>query len=482
MDGALQSGIPIGAHHMLLNPLEGQAQAERDQDTHATSLIAIPGSRQAPLDNLSGHGLSRCRFGNDTTERGPFRHSGRNPGRQDRAGEEANVSQAQGSRSTAESLVSRGAAIRDRTFAHIFKNLSVYSILYEDSEVDERFLEIGPDSTILEITGAGCRTAGHVSQHPRSIDAVDINGHHLALTALKISAVRHVPEQRTLHALFGGAPSTDSRQHLGDTVSGLPTWLRHYWEARRRSLREGLLGRGLTAQLLGWLRFLSGIDESFLRQLIAKPVSARLTLVDELFEPVFRRREVAAVLRSPLCLLALGVNYAQRDRMLSAERTDIVGFVMKHLRKVASTDLARNWFAWFSLAGRFDTEEQEALPPYLRRDRHQRALKAPTEVRYHHRNIFDVLDAAQSRTWSHFTLCDAPDWLPEPAQRKLLLAILRASRDGGVLQYRSVEPTSIVERLGLERHFQRMQVASQTATQLDRTCQYRSVNLYRIVH
>jgi S-adenosylmethionine-diacylglycerol 3-amino-3-carboxypropyl transferase len=191
---------------------------------------------------------------------------------------------------------------------------------------------------------------------------------------------------------------------------------------------------------------------------------------------------VAAVLRSPLCLLALGVNYAQRDRILSAERVDFIAFLVKHLRKVASTDLARNWFAWFSFAGRFDTEDQEALPPYLRRDRHQRSLTSPTVVRYHHRNIFDVLEEASPRTWSHFSLCDAPDWMAESAQRKLLLAILRTSRDGGVLQYRSVEPASIVRRLGLERHFQRLQIASRQATELDRTCQYRSVNLYRIVH
>ncbi len=197
------------------------------------------------------------------------------------------MSEAQGLREAHGSGARNRTALRDRTFAHVFSNLSVYSILYEDSEVDERFLEIGHDSTILGITGAGCRTAGHVSQHPRSIDAVDINRHHLALTALKVSAVRHVPEQRALHTLFGGAPGKDPRHHLGETVSRLPTWLRFYWKARQGSLRDGLLGRGLTAQLLGWLRFLSGIDERFLRQLIAKPVSARLTLVDELFEPVF---------------------------------------------------------------------------------------------------------------------------------------------------------------------------------------------------
>jgi S-adenosylmethionine-diacylglycerol 3-amino-3-carboxypropyl transferase len=372
--------------------------------------------------------------------------------------------------------------LRDRTFAHVFSNIFVYSILYEDSEVDERFLEIGRDSTILGISGAGCRIAGHVSQHPRSIDAVDINRHHLALTALKVSAVRHVRQPEALHTVFGDVPGRDPRPLIGQAIDPLPGWIRAYWRARAGSLRHGVLGRGLTAQLLSWLRFLSGIDEKMFRTLIAKPVAERLEMLNALFEPLFYRKDVATLLRSPLCLLALGVNYAQRDRMLSTEQVDIIGFLMQHIRRVGATDLARNWFGWFAFTGRFNAEDQEALPPYLRRDRHERSLDSPTRVHYHHRNVFDLLDDGAPRTWSHYVLCDALDWMAEPVQRRLLQSILRTSRDGGVLQYRSVEPHSIVQRLGLERHFQRMEAVSQEATVLDRTCQYRSVNLYRIVH
>jgi S-adenosylmethionine-diacylglycerol 3-amino-3-carboxypropyl transferase len=372
--------------------------------------------------------------------------------------------------------------LRDRTFAHVFSNISVYSLLYEDSEVDERFLEIDGDSTILGISGAGCRIAGHVSQHPKSIDAVDINRHHLALTALKVSAVRHVREPEALHTVFGDVPGRDPRPYIGRAIDPLPGWIRAYWRSRASSLRHGLLGRGLTAQLLGWLRFLAGIDEAMFRRLIAKPVGERLEMLNGLFEPLLRRKDVSTLLRSPICLLALGVNYAQRDRMLSAEKMDLINFLMQHIRRVGATDLARNWFGWFAFTGRFNAEDEEALPPYLRQDRHARSLDAPTKVHYHHRNVFNVLDDGAPGTWSHFVLCDALDWMAEPVQHRLLTSILRTSREGGVLQYRSVEPHSIVQRLGLERHFQRMEAVSNEATVLDRTCQYRSVNLYRIVH
>jgi S-adenosylmethionine-diacylglycerol 3-amino-3-carboxypropyl transferase len=382
----------------------------------------------------------------------------------------------------ANQAVAKPSRLRDRTFAHVFSNIFVYSILYEDSEVDERFLEIGRDSTILGISGAGCRIAGQVSQHPTSIDAVDINRHHLALTALKVSAVRHVREPEALHTVFGDVPGRDPRPFIGAAIDPLPGWIRAYWRSRTGTLRHGLLGRGLTAQLLSWLRYLAGIDEKTFRALIAKPLAERLEMLNALFEPLLHRKDVSALLRSPLCLLALGVNFAQRDRMLSTEQVDIIGFLMQHIRRVGATDLARNWFGWFAFTGRFNAEDEEALPPYLRRDRRERSLESPTKVHYHHRNIFDVLDDGPKNAWSHYVMCDALDWMSEPVQRRLLQSILRTSRDGGVLQYRSVEPHSIVQRLGLEQHFQRMEAASQEATLLDRTCQYRSVNLYRIVH
>ena len=82
--------------------------------------------------------------------------------------------------------------LRDVAFQHTFQQLFVYNILFEDAEVDETHLEIGERSRVLSITGAGCGVAGMLSRDPRSIDAVDINPHHLALTALKCTAAQRL--------------------------------------------------------------------------------------------------------------------------------------------------------------------------------------------------------------------------------------------------------------------------------------------------
>jgi S-adenosylmethionine-diacylglycerol 3-amino-3-carboxypropyl transferase len=375
------------------------------------------------------------------------------------------------------------APVADLAFQQVFKHLLVYNILFEDSEVDEQFLGIDERSTVLGISGAGCRIAGHLSQHPRRLDAVDMNRHHLALTGLKVSAARSLESYGTFYDLFGRGWHPDPEPIVQRLAAPLPEWMARRWRANHGLFARGLHARGLTARLFAMLRRLAGVDEGWLRMLIALAPERRRQLVRSTFEPVLRRPWVRGFLESPAHLVAVGVNHAQRKRMLETEGTpDIVGFLLMHLDRVAMTDLARNWFAWHSIVGHFNHEDERAVPPYLRRDRHERSLRAPTEVAFHPRDILDVLDEAGPRTWSHFTLCDAPDWMPHAVQKRLFDAVLRASRDGGVMHYRTVEAESLVMRHGLEKHLVPMREETAKATALDRTRQFRGVRYYRIVH
>ena len=80
--------------------------------------------------------------------------------------------------------------IRDLSFEAVFRRVFVYNILFEDAEVDGLFFNVQQDSSVLGISAAGCGLASLVRFQPRRIDAVDINGHHLALASLKLTASR----------------------------------------------------------------------------------------------------------------------------------------------------------------------------------------------------------------------------------------------------------------------------------------------------
>jgi S-adenosylmethionine-diacylglycerol 3-amino-3-carboxypropyl transferase len=373
--------------------------------------------------------------------------------------------------------------LADAAFQRVFSHLFVYNILFEDSEVDERFLGIDASSTVLGISGAGCRIAGHLSQRPKHVDAVDINGHHLALTGLKVEGARRLRSYGEFYDLFARGSAPDAGRTVEELAAGLPAHLQSHVKRHRAMFSKDLFAGGLTARLMRILQVLTGVDERWLRSLMTMEVGERKRLVLETFRPVFAMPAVKYLLESPLHLVSIGVNYAQCERMLRMEGVvDVAAFLLMHLQRVAATDVSRNWFAWYAIAGHYNHDDQQAMPPFLRKDHHERSCGSNTTVSYHHKSIFDVLDEAEPKTWSHFTMCDAPDWMSDAAQERLFRAVIRAGRDGGVLQYRTVERSSLVERHGLADRLQPMIPETEMATALDRTRQFRGVRYYRIVN
>jgi S-adenosylmethionine-diacylglycerol 3-amino-3-carboxypropyl transferase len=368
--------------------------------------------------------------------------------------------------------------IRDRAFQGIFARTFVYNILFEDAEVDEQWLGIDEDATVLSITGAGCGVAGLLSRRPRQIDAVDLNRHHLALAALKCTAAVHTTSYGDFYDLLGRGWSPDPQQRLRALTASLPPWLAAYWRGHSRRFDRSLYLHGLTADLLARVRRNAGITVEWARAMAGLSVEQRVDRLRQTLAPLDTRR-TRALLGSPLTLVALGINDTQRDRLVRTESRGIVDFFVEHLTRVMHTDLATNWFFWWAAAGQFDHDNPLAVPPYLRRDRWEQSRGAPTRIRYRHTNVFAALADAGPATWSHYTLCDAPDWMPLERQRTLFREIRRTGRPGAIVLLRSVDADDPVERAGAGRWLEKLP-CSDDATAADRSRQYRQVNLYRL--
>lgn len=368
--------------------------------------------------------------------------------------------------------------LRDRAFQRVFSCTFVYNILFEDSEVDEQYLGLDENSTVLSITGAGCGVAGMVSARPRRIDAVDINRHHLALAALKCTAAQYMKNYNDFYDLLGRGWSPDPKQLIQPLAQYMPSWVAGYWKRHASRFEQSLYLQGLTAKMLGALRRQMGMGLEWARSLCAMPVEQRIDTMreqlDRIDNPLTR-----AVLSSPQQLIALGINFQQRDRMLSAEQSSMVDFFVTHLTRIMETDLWKNWFFWYGAAGTFNHQDQEALPPYLRRNRWENSMGAPTEINFRPGNLFDVLDEAGPQTWSHYTLCDAVDWMPPRIQRHLFDEIRRTARPGATVLLRSVERNDPVTHTGADAFLERRDCSSH-ASRADRSRQYRQVNFYRV--
>ncbi|MCB9744189.1 MAG: DUF3419 family protein [Alphaproteobacteria bacterium] len=367
-------------------------------------------------------------------------------------------------------------------FLKAFASLFVYNILFEDSEIDERFLDLDEDSAVLGISGAGCGLATMLSRRPARVDAVDINRHHLALAALKMRAAVGMPHYSSFYDLFGRGWSVDPARQVQELSQDLPPWMQRYWKRHHVRFRRSLYRTGVTAQTLGVLRSQIGVDSSWMRWVIGLDAEQRIQAIDDWFGPFLRRPAIKALLDSPFQLIAMGVNHEQLERMLAADALEDLGrFFLMHIQRLVLTDLETNWFAWYFVTGQFDHDNAACAPPYLRREHHERSLGATTDMRFHNHNLFEVLGEAGRDTWSHYNFLDAPDWMPEPAQRRLLEEVVRTGREGAILLHRSVEEANMVERTGMLRHFEPMPEATAFASANDRTRQYKRVVFHRLV-
>lgn len=371
--------------------------------------------------------------------------------------------------------------LQNGAFKAVWQGASVYNLVFEDAEVDEALLDLDEHARILAISGAGCGVAGMLSARPQRLDAVDLNTHHLALTALKCAAVRGERSYDRFQQLLRLGKVRSSLDAVGSLSRLMPSWAQRYWGEHHTRFERGLYQTGLTARMLGGFRAVAGLDASWLRAAIPMDRQARTRHLEKKLLPLLRTPWARAWLSSPAQLLALGINFSQRDRILAAEGApDMAAFITRYLTRLVDTDLRTNWFVWYAVAGFFDPEVEDCAPPYLRRERHQRALGAPTDLRLHRRSVIDYLRTRSPRSFTHFTLLDVPDWLNAEEQSHLFSEVLRTAADGALVLTRSVEERCPVERLGLSRRLVLDPKKTAVATERDRTRQYRAVRFYRV--
>src|SRR5215510_7024576 len=96
----------------------------------------------------------------------------------------------------------RGAL--ERLFTLMFQGF-VYNQIWEDPDVDMAAMRIGPSSRIITIASGGCNVVNYLAADPAKIVAVDLNPNHIALTRLKLSALRNLPSYEEFFRFFGQA-------------------------------------------------------------------------------------------------------------------------------------------------------------------------------------------------------------------------------------------------------------------------------------
>ncbi|WP_029057478.1 DUF3419 family protein [Stappia stellulata] len=385
-----------------------------------------------------------------------------------------------------------GEGALERLFTWAFKGL-VYPQIWEDPEIDMEALAIERDHTIVAIASGGCNILSYLTADPRAITAVDLNKAHVALTRLKLTAARQLPNHEAFYRFFGKA---DQAANVAAYTRFLQPHLhgeaRAYWEARdltgRRRISlfaRDLYRHGLLGYFIGWghrIARLYGIDPKDL--LKARTMEEQRSFFDTALAPLFDKRMVRWATSKKVSLYGLGIPPAQYEALASAGDDGMAGVLRQRLERLAcGFPLSQNYFAWQAFGRGYADDDAGPLPPYLRRAHFEDVRARADRVKVANRSFTDHLAGQPDKSVDRYVLLDAQDWMSDGALNDLWAEITRTARPGARVVFRTAAEPSLLPGRVAAHILERWDYDAETSascTARDRSSIYGGVHLYTL--
>lgn len=166
--------------------------------------------------------------------------------------------------------------------------------------------EVKQTGNIFCIASGGCTAFSFLSTQPQGVLACDINPAQIALVALKTSVLA-LPDQDAIRNAF----LKSARDAYPQISSGLPEWVRDFWQAQLSSLENGLNKCGVID------RKLALVMRIFYRLVHSRTVTAQMLRFHsleeqrEFYQKVWRTGRWKACFRYLLNLRLLSLIYGQ---------------------------------------------------------------------------------------------------------------------------------------------------------------------------
>jgi S-adenosylmethionine-diacylglycerol 3-amino-3-carboxypropyl transferase len=379
----------------------------------------------------------------------------------------------------------------DKLFTFAFKGL-VYPQIWEDPEVDLEALDLSPHSRMIAIASGGCNVLSYLIAGPKQIVAVDLNRAHVALTRLKLAAVRHLPSHDAFYRFFGDADETANvtayrrfiRPHLDPET-------RRYWDGRgiggRRRITmfsRDLYRHGLLGYFIGVSHFVArcyGVDP---RQMIeTRSLEEQRSFFEQRLAPLFDKRLITWATSKKVSLYGLGIPPAQYEALASAAGGDMAAVLKQRLeRLVCGFPLGENYFAWQAFGRGYSSGASGPLPPYLRAHRFDTVSRHADRVQVHNRSFTEHLRTEADGSLDGYVLLDAQDWMTDAQLNELWSEITRTARPGARVVFRTAaEPSLLPGRVedNLHGRWSYEETRSKQLGERDRSAIYGGFHLYR---
>jgi S-adenosylmethionine-diacylglycerol 3-amino-3-carboxypropyl transferase len=312
----------------------------------------------------------------------------------------------------------RGAL--ERIFTLMFQGF-VYNQIWEDPDVDLEALELKPHHRLITIASGGCNVLNYLAADPAKIVAIDLNANHIALTRLKLSALKNLPSHEEFFRFFGQANDKANRDAYDNFLSErLDATTRRYWEKHiplhgrrinmfaRNLYRYGLLGR-----FIGILHVVARLHGKKLDGILsARTPAEQRDAFEQTIAPLFDYKSVKLLSKSPMSLYALGIPPAQYDELVAANNGSAIAALRERVERLACDfPIRENYFAWQAFGRGYDVENREAIPAYLRREIYDIIRTRTDNVEVHHASLTDFLRDQPAQSMHRYVLLDAQDWM-----------------------------------------------------------------------
>ena len=380
--------------------------------------------------------------------------------------------------------------VLERMFTMSFKGF-VYPQIWEDPEVDLAALKLDETSRIMTIASGGCNVMNYLTEGPAAIKAIDLNPAHVALTRLKIAAIKHLPDYDSFFKFFGHADEKENIENYDQYIAPhLDAFSKKYWEGwspfhgrrinyfRKNVYQFGLLGRFISAVHLAAKIY--GEDPREI--LSAKNQKEQGEIFDRTLGTLFDKKFIRFICNMPPALYGLGIPPAQFDELRGGENIDMADVLRERLRRLAvDFPIEGNYFAWQAFGRGYDRAYKKAIPRYLSEDNYK-TLKAHVDhVEVHHTTITGFLQSQPQDSLDCYVFLDAQDWMNADALNALWSEVSRTAADGARVIFRTAgEDSPLTEALkpNLISHFDYDPSLSADAVAKDRSSIYGGFHVY----
>ena len=383
--------------------------------------------------------------------------------------------------------------IMERLFTLWFDGF-VYNQIWEDPRVDAAALDINPESRILTISSGGCNLLNYLIHNPKSIHAVDLNQYHLYFTQLKLAALKHLPSHDDFFDFYGYA---DKKKNVDNYFGYIQPYLhddiREFWESsslwagrRINYFTNNLYLYGTMGYFIRFVHFMARHLSHDPKDLLkCKTKEEQLVFFKTHYEPFFENPIVKWLSQKPFLLYSLGIPPQQFQSMKDEWNGSLSELLKERVSRLAADfSLEDNYYAWQAFGCKYDTDNRQALPDYLKKENYQTIKENLPAISLENISTTAFLKKQPVCSLNAYVYLDSMDWMDAESIIELWTETARTAMPGSRIIFRTAAETSPIEAIlpaKLRCRFIYEEKKSLELHKQDRSAIYGGFHLYRFI-